>query len=213
MGGRSPSWLAAKRPCSCAGSCPASVSPTASHASRPTCRCSTAATWPATSPPRRRTAPRFRRPLTYASLSFEQPDWRAFDIVGVDHYRDDRVKDRYLEMLEPRVATDLPVVVSEVGMSTYGGASASGALGFGTTDTTSFVLHQTMPARPRWQLASSCLGAGLLSAPGNSPQPEAPGSLPGVASLVPTGAPRSGVPPTSQSSGGGRPPRAWRTPG
>lgn len=86
--------------------------------------------------------PVFRGPLTYASLSFEQPDWRSFDIVGVDHYRDDRVKDRYLEMLEPHLATGLPVVVSEVGMRTYAGASASGALGFGITDTTSFVLHQ-----------------------------------------------------------------------
>lgn len=84
----------------------------------------------------------FGGPLTYASLSFEQPDWRPFDIVGVDHYRDDRVKDRYLQMLEPHLATGLPVVVSEVGMRTYAGASASGALGFGITDTTSFVLHQ-----------------------------------------------------------------------
>ena len=84
----------------------------------------------------------FDGPLTYASLSFEQPDWRSFDIVGVDHYRDDRVKDRYLQMLEPHLATGLPVVVSEVGMRTYAGASASGALGFGITDPTSFVLHQ-----------------------------------------------------------------------
>ena len=86
--------------------------------------------------------PVFGGPLTYASLSFEQPDWRSFDIVGVDHYRDDRVKDRYLEMLEPHLAAGVPVVVSEVGMRTYAGASASGALGFGITDTTSFVLHQ-----------------------------------------------------------------------
>ncbi len=84
----------------------------------------------------------FEGPLTYASLSFERPDWQSFDIVGVDHYRDDRVKDRYLEMLEPHLATGLPVVVSEVGMRTYAGASASGALGLGITDTASFVLHQ-----------------------------------------------------------------------
>ena len=51
--------------------------------------------------------PVFGGPLTYASLSFEQPDWRSFDIVGVDHYRDDRVKDRFLEMLEPHLATGL----------------------------------------------------------------------------------------------------------
>lgn len=86
--------------------------------------------------------PVFGGPLTYASLPFEQPDWRHFDIIGVDHYRDDRVKDRYLEMLEPHLKTGLPVVVSEVGMRTYAGAAASGALGFGITDTASFVLHQ-----------------------------------------------------------------------
>ncbi len=45
-------------------------------------------------------------------------------------------------MLGPHLATGLPVVVSEVGMRTYAGASASGALGFGITDTASFVLHQ-----------------------------------------------------------------------
>jgi hypothetical protein len=86
--------------------------------------------------------PVFGGALTYASLSCEQPDWRSFDIVGVDHYRDDRVKDRYLEMLEPHLGTGRPVVVSEVGMRTYAGASGSGALGFGITDTASFVLHQ-----------------------------------------------------------------------
>ena len=52
------------------------------------------------------------------------------------------MKDRYLETLGPHLATGLPVVVSEVGMRTYAGASASGALGFGITDTASFVLHQ-----------------------------------------------------------------------
>ncbi len=88
--------------------------------------------------------PVFGGPLSYASLLFEQLDWRCFDVVGVDRYRDDRVKDRYLEMLEPHLATGLPVVVSEVGMRTYAGASASGALGFGITDTTSFVLHQLL---------------------------------------------------------------------
>ena len=103
-----------------------------------------------------RTAPRFRRALTYASLSFEQPDWRSFDIVGVDHYRDDRVRDRYLEMLEPHLATGLPVVVSEVGR-TYAGASASGALRFGSP---------TPPA----SCSTSCLGGscGYATSPATS---------------------------------------------
>lgn len=66
----------------------------------------------------------FEGPFTYASLSFEQPDWQCFDIVGVDHYRDARVKNHYLQMLEPHLATGLPDVVTEVGMRTYAGASA-----------------------------------------------------------------------------------------
>jgi hypothetical protein len=83
----------------------------------------------------------FSGPLTYGSLSFEQVDWEPFDYVGVDHYRDDRVKDRYVEMLEPFMATGKPVIVTELGMRTYRGAESSGALGFGVTDTTRLYLH------------------------------------------------------------------------
>jgi hypothetical protein len=79
--------------------------------------------------------------LTYASLTFEQVDWGPFDFVGVDHYRDERVKDRYIEMLQPFLATGKPVVVTEFGMRTYRGAESSGTLGFGVTDTTRLWLH------------------------------------------------------------------------
>jgi hypothetical protein len=77
---------------------------------------------------------RFGGPLTYASLVFEQVDWGPFDYVGVDHYRDSRVKDRYVEMLPPSMATGKPVVVTEFGMRTFRGAESSGALDFGVTD-------------------------------------------------------------------------------
>jgi hypothetical protein len=90
-------------------------------------------------------APRLRAvfggPLTYASLVFEQVDWGPFDFVGVDHYRDSRTKDRYVEMLRPLLATGKPVIVTEFGMRTYRGAESSGALGFGVTDTTRLWLH------------------------------------------------------------------------
>ena len=79
--------------------------------------------------------------LTYASLVFEQVDWSLFDFVGVDHYREDRVKDRYVEMLEPFFATGKPVIITEFGMRTYRDAESSGALGFGVTDTTRLWLH------------------------------------------------------------------------
>jgi hypothetical protein len=80
--------------------------------------------------------------LTYASLIFEKVDWSLFDIVGVDHYRDARVKDRYIEMLQPLLAHGKPVVVTEFGARAYKGADTSGTLGFGVTDTTSLALHR-----------------------------------------------------------------------
>lgn len=83
----------------------------------------------------------FGGPLTYASLAFEQVDWTLFDFVGIDHYRDDRVKNRYVEMLKPFLATGKPVIITEFGMRTYHGAESSGALGFGVTDTTRLWLH------------------------------------------------------------------------
>jgi hypothetical protein len=83
----------------------------------------------------------FDGPLTYASLVFEQVDWSHFDYVGVDHYREARNKDRYVEMLQPFLSTGKPVIVTEFGMRTYRGAESSGALGFGVTDTTSLWLH------------------------------------------------------------------------
>ena len=92
-----------------------------------------------------RMAPRVRAvfdgPLIYASLTFEQVDWAHFDFVGVDHYREARTKDRYLEMLQPFLAVGKPVIVTEFGMRTFRGAESSGALGFGVTDTTRLFLH------------------------------------------------------------------------
>jgi hypothetical protein len=83
----------------------------------------------------------FAGPLVYASLPFEQVDWSLFDYVGVDHYRDVRSKDRYVETLQPYLATGKPVIVTEFGMRTFRGAESSGVLGFGVTDTTRLYLH------------------------------------------------------------------------
>jgi hypothetical protein len=83
----------------------------------------------------------FDGPLIYASLPFEQVDWGPFDYVGVDHYREARTKDRYVETLQPFLATGKPVIVTEFGMRTYRGAESSGTLGFGVTDTTRLWLH------------------------------------------------------------------------
>lgn len=80
--------------------------------------------------------------ISYASLPFESVDWSLLDLVGVDHYREARVKERYAEMLRPLFAHGKPVVVTEFGMRAYRGADSSGALGFGIVDTRSLFLHQ-----------------------------------------------------------------------
>jgi hypothetical protein len=84
----------------------------------------------------------FSGPVTYASLVWESVDWSRFDFVGVDHYRDSRIKDRYVDMPQPSLGTGKPVVVTEFGMRTYVGADTSGTLGFGIVHIPSLVLHK-----------------------------------------------------------------------
>jgi hypothetical protein len=83
----------------------------------------------------------FHGRVTYAGLIWEAVDWSLFDFVGVDHYRDARIKDRYVEMLKPLFEFGKPVVVTEFGMRAYQGAASSGALGFGVVDSRSVGLH------------------------------------------------------------------------
>jgi hypothetical protein len=68
----------------------------------------------------------FGGPLTYASLPWEAVDWSLFDLVGVDHYRDARIRERYVAMLEPLLAVGKPVVVTEVGWGTCRAPEGSG---------------------------------------------------------------------------------------
>jgi hypothetical protein len=85
----------------------------------------------------------YHGPLTYASLVWEDVDWDRFDLIGVDHYRDARIKDRYVEMLQPLLALGKPVINTEFGMRTYrGAASEGGSLGFGVADQLRVGLHQ-----------------------------------------------------------------------
>ena len=87
----------------------------------------------------------YHGPLTYASLIWEDVDWDRFDLVGVDHYRDTRIKDRYTEVLQPLLALGKPVINTEFGMRTYRGAESDGTLGFGVADLKRIVLHQLFP--------------------------------------------------------------------
>jgi hypothetical protein len=83
----------------------------------------------------------FGGPLTYASLMGESVDWTPFDFIGIDHYRDARIKDQYADMVRRYFGCGKPVVVTEVGMRGYRGAEDSGTLGFGVIDTASQLLH------------------------------------------------------------------------
>ncbi|MGH7692771.1 MAG: abortive infection protein [Candidatus Dormibacteria bacterium] len=92
----------------------------------------------------------YHGPLTYASLIWEEVDWDRFDLIGVDHYRDARVKDRYAEMVQPLLALGKPVINTEFGMRTYRGAEGDGTLGFGIADQTRVGLHHLLPVVGRF---------------------------------------------------------------
>jgi hypothetical protein len=87
----------------------------------------------------------YHGPLTYASLIWEQVDWDPFDLIGIDHYRDAKIKDRYTEMLQPLLALDKPLINTEFGMRTYQGAESDGTLGFGVADQKRVLLHYLLP--------------------------------------------------------------------
>ncbi len=90
----------------------------------------------------------FHGKVTYASLVWEAVDWNLFDFVGVDHYRINRIEDKYIEMLEPSFAHNKPVVITEFGYGTCQeglgseGFLSSSGLGGGIIDLKSQFLHQ-----------------------------------------------------------------------
>jgi len=90
----------------------------------------------------------FHGKLTYASLVWEAVNWDLFDFVGVDHYRINRIEDKYVEMLKPSFSHNKPVVITEFGYGTcQGGIGSEGflsssGLGGGIIDLKSQFLHQ-----------------------------------------------------------------------
>ena len=86
--------------------------------------------------------PLFGGPLAYAALPWEQVDWSRFDVVAVDHYRATRIKDRYVEMLAPFLATGKPVVITEFGNPSCVGGDEMSALSTNPNiDPVTFVVH------------------------------------------------------------------------
>ena len=88
----------------------------------------------------------FHGKITYASLTWESVDWTLFDLVGVDHYRVARIKDRYSELLKPAFESGKPVIITEFGIPTYDGAEVNGAgLGGNIIDSKSQFFHYRLP--------------------------------------------------------------------
>lgn len=83
----------------------------------------------------------FNGPVTYASLPFERVDWDMFDIIGANHYWREAIKDRYLQILEPLLASGKPVAITELGFRTRTGADETGAAGPENIDPVTMSLH------------------------------------------------------------------------
>jgi hypothetical protein len=76
----------------------------------------------------------FSGPVTYGSGSWESVDWREFDYVGVDLYRDATSEADYTAILRSYHAHDKPVVIREFGCCCYEGAEDQGSLGNAIVD-------------------------------------------------------------------------------
>jgi hypothetical protein len=60
----------------------------------------------------------FSGQVMYRSLVWEQVDWSRFDIIGVDHYWAEQIKDQYIDMVKPLFAYDKPVINTGFGFNT-----------------------------------------------------------------------------------------------
>lgn len=76
----------------------------------------------------------FRGNITYMSVPFETIDWSLFDFVGVDIYRETRIKDSFSDLIKRYFAHHKPVVIGEFGCCTYQGAEDAGGMGWAIID-------------------------------------------------------------------------------
>lgn len=68
--------------------------------------------------------------VTYASTSFEDVDWTAFDYIGVNHYRMAHDRISYGRQLSRYRQFNKPLIVTEFGCCTYRGAENVGSMGW-----------------------------------------------------------------------------------
>jgi hypothetical protein len=76
----------------------------------------------------------FHGPLTYAAGTWERIDWRHFDLVGINYYRDAQNEKNYARGLSRYMEIGKPVLITEFGCCTYAGADAKGAIGWDIID-------------------------------------------------------------------------------
>lgn len=76
----------------------------------------------------------FHGPVTYFSVPLEMVEWDRFDIVGVDLYREARIRDSYGELVKRYLVYQKPAVIGEFGCCTYQGAEDVGGRGWAIVD-------------------------------------------------------------------------------
>ena len=76
----------------------------------------------------------FHGEITYASGGWEKPDWKLFDMAGVDHYRASYNRQVYTKQLQQYKKTGIPLYITEFGCCSYRGAGDKGAMGWNIVD-------------------------------------------------------------------------------
>jgi len=84
----------------------------------------------------------FAGPVLYRSLSFEDVDWSNFDLIGIDHYWGEKIKDRYIDMVKPLFTYGKPVINTGFGFNTTNAPVVGMASTLGDLPFFSILLHQ-----------------------------------------------------------------------
>lgn len=84
----------------------------------------------------------FDGPVMYCSLVWEQVDWSPFDMIGIDHYWAEKIKDKYIAIVKPLFAYGKPVINTGFGFSTTTAPANGMASTLGNVDGLSLFLHQ-----------------------------------------------------------------------
>jgi len=76
----------------------------------------------------------FHGEISYAAAEFEQVDWRAFDLVGIDYYTFHTRASAHARALHRYRRWGKPIMICEFGCCTYRGAPRRGGSGYAIVD-------------------------------------------------------------------------------